>query len=230
MRYRVCVSDFEQLKEALTLPDLEYVYAGVELLSEKVRDRSKIIAVPPVFVSDESKMRDSLNKIKRLGFSRVLAHTIGHIPLIREAGLHVHGGFRLNITNSLSMKQYESFGLHDAVLSAELSLPRLKSVSHKIPVGFIAYGRLPLMLLRKVPDGDALTDRKGKVFPIVRGAGECELLNPDTLILSDRISDFAALDFAVLNISAGESVLRVLEMYEKAIPPEKNFTRGLYYK
>jgi hypothetical protein len=80
-----------------------------------------------------------------------------------------------------------------------------------------------------------LTDRKGKFLPLVCNSSEAELLNPETLILSDKIADFeniAGLDFAVLRLQPGESVRKVLEMYENGVQPESslNFTRGLYYK
>lgn len=206
---RVQVSTDSQLKEALSNDSWEYVYVPQQLLSQETPCKDRIIVVPPVFKCD------SLREFGDMGYSRALAHTIGHIPVIKEAKMLPHGGLRLNVTNSLALKQYEDLGLVDSILSIEMSLVRMKSVNSALPKGFIAYGRLPLMLLRKYPNSDGLVDRKGKFIPIVKGVNEAELLNPDKLVL-DRIEDFSGLDFAVSLLSKDDNT--------------KNITRGLYYK
>jgi putative protease len=201
----------EQLDYALSCRQLEYVYAPLRLLSPETPDKDRIIVVPDVFDGE----------IPDMGFNRVLVHTINHI----KAGMILHGGFRLNITNSTALRQYEQLGLTDSVLSIELSLHRAKSMTHSIPIGIIAYGRLPMMLMRRLVRANGLIDRRNRFMPF---AGN-ELLNSDTLILSDRVSDFDFLDFMVLKLT-DENPSDVLEMYLNFSKPAQNFTRGLYYK
>ncbi|MCL2071509.1 MAG: U32 family peptidase [Oscillospiraceae bacterium] len=234
MRYRVEVSTEKQLQEAIALPQIEYVYAPMSIVGSQSSVADCII-VPPVFIgNDEPKMLMRLRELREMGYTRGLAHTIGHIPVIREAGMTVHGGFRLNITNSAALNQYEDLGLADTILSVEISLNRVKSLKSAIPTGLVVYGKLPMMLLRNPgiwkSGVQALVDRKGKSFLLkqVNGAGEAELLNPNTLVLSDRMREFSELDFAVLSIPPGESVKKILSLYLNGESPKGNFTRGLY--
>lgn len=111
--------------------------------------------------------------------------------------------------------------LADVILSPELTLPRLRDLHAARPdrVRTIVYGRLPLMLLEKCairalyPDARdpkksnghagtacalcaknaaALTDRKGKVFPLVRTFNHRNLiLNSLPLSMTDRADDLA---------------------------------------
>jgi putative protease len=220
-KYRAEVSTAEQLTEALELSQLEYVYAPVSIGRENLAptDVDRIIAVPPVF--------DGVNLDR---FTHVLANTVGDFSEPSHKVVSIHGGLRLNVANSLALAEYEKLGLVDCILSIELSLQRMKSLKSTIPKGFIAYGRLPMMLLRRFPDCDGIIDRKEKLLPLVKTGNEAELLNPVPLILSDRMDEFADLDFAVLRLMPGESVREVLSMYENGIKPKGDFTRGRYYK
>jgi putative protease len=223
LRYRVEVSTTEQLEQALSISQLEYIYTSFELIKREKpapTERDRIIIIPPIF-----------GEADLSGFSRVLVNNIGHFY---ENKL-LHGGFRLNITNFAAQEQYERLGLVDSTLSTELSLQCAKSLKCTIPRGLIVYGNLPMMLLRRPPNADILTDRKGKKLPVVRKASEYELLNPDTLVLYDRINDFNDFDFVILRLSPGECVKSIYEVYTKGrnILHNKNFTnftRGLYYK
>lgn len=242
LRYRTFVSTEKQLSEALSCSEFEYIYSPVGFLSDNTVDQKKrIIAVPSVFGDVTEEIQFARNN----GFFRALAHTIGHISAIRAAGMAIHGGFRLNITNSAALEQYQKLGLTDAILSFELSLNRIKSLNPSLstfPKGVIVHGKLPLMLLRNpesfglTDDGiSGLTDRKGKFVPIYKNqhyGNEAELLNPITLALSDRMSEFSFLDFAVLMPPTEESVPEILNMYKNGVSPAKNYneyTRGLYY-
>ena len=229
MIYRAEISTKEQLSEALVVSDFEYIYAPMEFLNADTPEKNWIIAVPPVFIGgNESDIAERLRELKQSGFKGVLAHTLGHIELIKSAGLCVHGGFRLNITNTRALKKYIETGLKDAVSSAE------KQVSG---AGIIAYGKIPLMLLRRCPVRDnnpcgksgcnSLTDRHGNKMQTLCRFGEVEILNPYPIVLSDKK---ITADFAVLKFSPGENISKLLEMYRRALPASEKFTRGLYFK
>ena len=238
MRYRVEVATVEQFTESIEVSQLDYIYTPVNVAKSIVpllagggrssaviqKSKHRIIVLPSVFTCE------SLQEMYDMGFTRALANTIGHIQIFQNVGLSIHGGLRLNITNSVAMEQYEKLGLVDSILSIELSLQRMKSLKSVIPRGFIAYGKFPMMLLRRFPKVSGLTDRKDKFLPLIHGNGEAELLNPVSLILSDRMGEFSDMDFAVFKLMPGESVQEVLALYKKGVKPKEDFTRGLYYK
>jgi putative protease len=231
MNLRAEITTKEQLSEALTL-DFERVYAPMELLRAEVPEKQRIIAVPPVFLGgNEPAITAHLRKLREMGFSSALAHTLGHIGLIKSAGLTPHGGFRLNITNSLAQGHYEEAGLADTLCSAEISARSITEMKRGIPIGVMTYGHLPLMVLRRCPVRDdtpcgesgcnALTDRLGNRLRTLCRCGEVEVLNPVALVLSDKISEICA-DFCVLRFSPGEKPTKT--------PGGRNFTRGMFNK
>ncbi|MCL1823951.1 MAG: U32 family peptidase, partial [Oscillospiraceae bacterium] len=121
MKYRADINTREQLTESVEIVDFEYIYAPMEFLNSDTPEKPRIIAVLPVFLGeDELKIAEKLRELKSMGFRGALAHTLGHIELIKSAGLQAHGGFRLNITNSLSQRKYEELGLSDGIFSVEL--------------------------------------------------------------------------------------------------------------
>lgn len=239
---RAEVADREQLRQALSEDAFQFIYAPMELLGADTPDKFRIIAVPPVFLGDcEKKTAEGLKKLADCGITRVLAHTAGHILLGRDAGMKVHGGFRLNVANSRAQEFFEAQELEDTTLSIELTCKQLGEIKHRIPVGVIGYGNLPLMITRRCPINDGkpcggekncgrtITDRKGNAFRTLC-SNTVELLNPDTLVLSDRLADFAGMDFFTLKFTHETDISAVAQMYEGSGKPDGKLTRGLYYR
>lgn len=242
MNLRAEVTTKEQLEQALMCPQLQFIYAPVSLLNEAIADKSRIIAVPPVFLGDcEDETREKLSELSKAGFTRVLAHTVAHVEMITSLGMTVHGGFRLNIANSVAQKFFEEKGLADTTLSIELDVKSASTLKHSAPIGAIAYGRLPLMITRRCPVnngkpcmkghqcGKEITDRRGNKMSLIC-SNTVEILNPDTLILSDKIRDFRFLDFLTLRFTVETDLDEVVAMYLTDGKPDGNLTRGLYYR
>lgn len=247
--YRAEVYGAEQLSQALEL-DFEMIYAPMNILDENTPDKGRIAVIPPLFLADcEEAARERLQALKRAGFSKGMAHTMAHARLLRECGLDILGGFRMNLLNSLSAEVCAKFGFSDAILSFEGTAAQLSQIRADIPLGIIAYGRLPLMAMRRCPIADGapcgrggdgitagapcrecLTDRRGNKMPVLCGGNSVELLNPDTLILSDRPQTLAAFDFAVLKFTDETDLKAVLDMYKNHRKPEGKLTRGLYFR
>lgn len=198
--------------------------------------------MPPLYLADcEGKTEKRLAELKAQGYERALAHTIGHTELIRRVGMTVHGGFHLNIANSKAVEFYESNGLCDITLSQEITLKRAEKIAHKAPLGLIAYGRQSLMTLRRCPIsngrpcdngkscGKALTDRMGNSMQLLCG-NTVEVLNPDLLILSDKLNELDFLDFIVLRFTTEHNTDSIFRLYESGRKPEGKLTRGLYYR
>lgn len=246
---RAEISTERQFSEALQDTAYEYVYAPMHLISKNGKEidesnMKRIILVPPVFLGgDEKKIAEELIALRKSGITKALAHTLGHIELLNSVNLIPFGAFRLNITNSLALAEYEKLGLSDIILSIELTIKAALNMkkSEKTKTGIIAYGRLSLMTVRRCPVSDGkpcggndncikeITDRLGNKLPLLCG-NAIEILNPDKLILSDKKYDTEQFDFIVLKFTDETNITDVKRMYENGEKPSGKLTRGLYYR
>lgn len=163
-------------------------------------------------------------------------------------GKKLYGGFRLNITNSESVSVFNM--LESITLSCELNLKDLKKINKPIDTEVIAYGRIPLMVMRGCPaqingvckgeGGYYLKDRYKEIFPIACRKG-CisELLNSKPVYMADRIKDIKNAGINGLQLwffdESEDEVLRIINCYKQGIEggtPEydKEFTRGHFYR
>ena len=198
----------------------------------------------------EDRFAKLLREAGSAGVRDVWAGNLDSVRLALDAGLRVHGGFSLNITNTGALEWYRGLGLADAELSPELKLVQAAHLGGSMPRGLMIYGRLPLMLTRNCPAANSprgclhcktapeLTDRRGIRFP-VQCFGACsEVLNSVPLYLADRLRDLRNLDFGLLRFSAENPAEQeaLLEAYFSApdgAPPAPDggtFTRGLSYR
>ncbi len=242
LRYRAEVADGEQLRQALSLP-FEIIYAPIKLLCENTEQKDRIAVVPPLFLADcEDEIRNRLKILKKSGFTKGVAHTLGHAQLLKEEGFEILGGYRLNVINSYAADFYEDFGLSDITLSFEGTVAQLSQIQCGVPRGILAYGRLPLMAMRRcpisggatcnaeTPCGKSIKDRRGNEMPILCGGNSVELLNPDLLIMSDKQNALSQFDFALLKFTDEKELAPVLDMYLHDKKPSGSLTRGLYFR
>ncbi len=249
MNLRVEVNTAGQLAQAIENDDIELIYAPVNLLNDKTEDIFRIVAVPPLFLGDvEWEITNKLKELKELGFNKALAHTAGHLYLIKSLGFKPYGGHRLNITNSLAEKFYEENGLADTTLSIEMTMKQAHELKSGVPKGIIAYGRLSLMSMRVSPLRDdkpprpvpssasggkgvrEIVDRKGNRMKILCDINSAEVENPDLLVLSDRRQDLDPFDFVTLRFTDEEDINEVINLFVEGRKPEGKITRGLYYR
>ena len=240
---RAWVYTAEQLEQALGCDDISAVYVPMRLAGEPLDEYAdRVILLPPEFLGDcEERTEQELSELREAGFTRALAHTVGHIELLQRNGFEVCGGNRLNCTNSVTARFLADCGLKDIILSPELTVKRINRIEKPVPTGFIAYGRLPLMLNRRCPIrdgkpcgkpncGESVTDRKGKKLRVICSDNTVEILNSDILMLNGRLSEFKA-DFAVLRFTTETEIEPIVKLYAQDIPTdEENVTRGLYYR
>lgn len=248
IHFRAEVYDENQLTQSLELP-FELVYAPMGLLSEKTPNKEKIVIIPPFVLSDcEEETERRLDDLRKIGFTKALAHTLGHAYLLKKHGFSVLGGFRMNVLNGLSARVCEDFGFEDITLSFEGTAQKLSEISCGIPRGIIAYGRLPLMIMRRCPIADgaacgkktpfgegkscggAIFDRLGNKIPVQCGGNSVELLNPDVLVMSDKRETLGKFDFCVLKFTDETDISPIFEMYKNGKKPSGKLTRGLYYR
>lgn len=204
------------------------------------------VAELPAFCApqqEEAVMR-ALRKLKEQGLTAALCGNLGSLLMAREAGLRIIGDYGLNIINSPAAQQAAALGCDEITLSFECERNAARNIHSPVPIGVIAYGRLPLMLLRNCPGktaagcGDCrginhITDRRGEDFPLqCQNRQYTHLLNPRPLFLSDRLPEWDFCDFLTLRFTT-ESPAEcdaILEMYQTGAAPAGPFTRGLYYR
>lgn len=232
-----CYKDCELVYVPLYTPEQE--------LTRLLREGYPVAAeIPRGMFGREKQIRALLQKVKKLGVTHALAQNIGAVPIAREAGFIVHGGFALNVMNSLSLQAFKELGLSDTELSFELAAKKCGALGAALPRGILAYGRLPLMLTRNCPakNGAAncasckrnqqIVDRKREKFPLLCDYNCTELLNSVALCVFDKMDDFPGADFTVLRFSVEnyvekEEIFRLFHEKKRIAEP---FTRGLYYR
>lgn len=243
MNFRAEVYNEKQLEQALNNLNIEKVYAPYHLISNKFSYYSdKIILVPPVFLGDcEEKVRKSLLSLKEIGFENALAHTIGHIEMLRSIGFIIFGGYRLNCVNSDTIAFFTENGVADIIVSPEMTASQINNL-YAEEIGFIAYGHLPLMITRRCPLKNGapcnkkccnrtIVDRKGNRLNIICSENTAEILNSDVLYLADKLESFVNTDFAVLKFTVEQNVDEIIDLYANASSAKaKKFTRGLYFR
>lgn len=238
---RAEVADAEQLKQALLLP-FDMIYAPMDILSDKAENKERIAVIPPLFLGDrEDAVRERLTALRASGYSVGVAHTLGHAKLLKECGFDIHSSYRMNIINSYAADAAERYGFSQLTLSFEGTAQQLADISCNVPKGILAYGRLPLMAMRRCPIADgkvcggspcgrSIRDRRGNEMPLLCGGGTVELLNPDLLIMSDRQKTLMQFDFALLKFTTERELKPVVDMYLGNGKPEGSLTRGLYFR
>ena len=182
-------------------------------------------------------------KLKHSPAEYVMSNTLDGVAIALNADKKIIGGPFLNIFNSISLSELSQFGISHAVLSYELSVSQISKLSKAIKTGCAVYGRIPLMLTRNCPvkngkscavcgKNGKITDRKKIDFPIICQNGFSEILNSRPLYMSDRSDEIKNTHFDVLFFTTEQKgeVKAVLKSYENRLKPEKDFTRGLYYR
>lgn len=226
------------------LSDIEYIILPISEAENAVGEglADKTVITLPRYIHDEAALAEQLKKVKALGIDTVMCQNISHIRLAKSMGFTLFGGYGLNITNSLSISEYQDLGLSAATLSFETKVSKLNKIRSDIPVGFIAYGRLPLMLLVNCPIRaqvgcknckKTLVDRTGAKFKMDchKSEGYYELLNSKVLHLEDKLDDFHA-DFALLYFTdeTPDKVAEIVDGYRNGTKNSHEATNGLYYR
>ncbi len=200
------------------------------------------IEVPRGMFSRDKKIADRLKRVKDIGINDVLCHNIGALYLAKSLKMKLHGGFGLNLVNTLDLEWAQEYGLSDVELSFELTFDRINALGGVIDRGIITYGYLPLMLCRNCPNKSAaidcktcknrskMTDRKGESFWL-RCDGYCtEVLNCVPLFIAREEYSKLSTNFHTLRFSV-ENYVEIVENLQGFNPfsmLKDKITRGLY--
>ncbi len=206
------------------------------------------VLLPRVFSDGEvRKLEAQLGVLRDLGVEDALAGALGAVRRAAQLGFRVRGDYGLGVYNSQTLKELRRLGLISATASFELKLAQIRDLSKAVPLEFIAYGRLPLMITENCilhnrsgqhtcGGVNLLTDRRGERFPVVRAWGcRNEILNSKKLFLADKPDDWRKLGVwaarLMFTTENAQECARVLERYQgrgRYIP--NDYTRGLYYR
>ena len=215
------------------------------LNAEKVKNTgARFFAELPalIYPGSEQRIKEKLAEVKKLGITDGVTGNIGGFWLLHDCGFTVHGSHGLNITNTVSISEYEKLGLADTILSFELTKKRIDALGGKLRRGCCIYGNLPTMIFRACPQktengcggcngASYITDRKGINFPVLCHNKEYSvLLNSVPLYVGDRAPvnvDFYELYFT--NESPEECSL-IFSAFKNGenVPGQK--TNGLYFR
>ena len=191
-------------------------------------------------------MLGQLEAVRALGVTDALVGNWGMVAPARAMGFTVRGDYGLEVYNTEALAMCRDLGLASATLSFELKLAQQRDIAKVIDCEAMVYGRLPLMItescLMKNRTGrcscsgtDALTDRKGAKFPVLKAPGcRNEIFNSKTLFLADK-PDYRHMGLWATRLSFtvedAETCLAVAERYLGTGDWEpEEFTRGLYYR
>ena len=250
------VRDADQISaELLALkPALIYLPADQGAARPEVVERCQKAGVPvaallPRICSDGEthSLEADLTALRDLGVEEALAGTLGVARRAMQLGFRVRGDYGLGVYNSQTIKDLKRLGFTGATASFELKLAQIRDLSKSIPLEFIAYGRLPLMITENCiihnhtgqhtcSNVNQLVDRKGERFPVVKAWGcRNEILNPKKLFLADKSADYARLGLwgarLMFTTESAPECVRVLERYlGRGSYQPNDHTRGLYYR
>ncbi len=229
--------------DALFLP----LGTGAETLRKWADRAAAGVWIPRGLFGREETVAAACRTAAAAGARLALCSNIGALELARQAGLSPVAGAGMNLFNAGSLRSLAERGVRAALLSQELSFRQMGfAACAPFPVGILAYGRQPLMLMRACPyqagagcaacgGRGALIDRKGVRFPVAceggpGGNGCAQLLNSAPLYLADRLGEIPRLDFLLLHFTdeTPQQAAAVLKEYRTGGLPPAAFTRGLY--
>ena len=214
-----------------------------EKIEETALPDTRLIADIPRGIVSEKYIADRLEIFKKHGCKTAMCGNLAAVKIAKEQGFEILAGQGLNITNNENLNLLSCWGVTEAVLSCELDISNIHKINSYTKNGILAYGNIPLMLFRNCPlkNGRScdkcdkkgfITDRKNTKFPIRCRSGYSELLNSVPLWLADRKKDFIGLEFIVLYFTTEEQheTADIISAYNKGLSPNRNHTRGLYYR
>lgn len=166
-----------------TIPQTDYFDVIYLPLDKFVKGKANGVVMPPViFDSELEKVENLLKKARENGALHCLVGNVGHIKLAQKHGFTVHGDYRLNIYNNISMYNFDD--MESVIVSPELTLAQIRDIKGKKSV--VVYGKIPLMTLEKHTGAKILRDRKKVAFPVMKEGGREIVFNSVPVYMADK--------------------------------------------
>lgn len=224
--FTASVLDIAQYKAVIEFENennVKFLYISVpqhiiqSCIDEFSDNRERIAIEPPAIVTDREfgEYSEGLRMLKSHGFGKLRVHNISGFE--NEFGFELFGSWRLNVTNSLAVRECFENGICTVMLSPELSLPQIRDISKNscVPTEVLGYGYVPLMITENCiiknldekicpcgKDVKYMTDRIGKKFPIIRDGSSCRsvLLNSCPTFMADKQDDIIKAGADLVNL------------------------------
>lgn len=205
-------------------------------------NNKNIIADVPRAYKNAAEIENMLVAAHRQGVKTAVCGTLTAAGLSKSAGFDVIAGFGLNLYNSYAVNAALKLGFSAAVLSPEIKLSAAENIGGCMPIGFFAYGRLPLMVTANCPVSNGMSckecksrqsieDRMNINFPVRCHTGYSEILNSKPTYLADKLPR-GAFDFWYFHFTTESKteVREIINAYVNALPPYTDYTRGLAFR
>ncbi len=166
----------------------------------------------------------------------------------------IYGDFRLNVFNSMTAQHFADF--ETVTVSPELNMHEIREIANNTTAKLevIAYGHIPLMIMKNCPVKAAgkcqqgkmiykLRDRKNEEFPVVCTNGcRAKILNSKPIFMADKIDDLKKLKInsirLIFTVEKFSQCDKIIDVYKRALRGEKidndfaenSYTRGHFYR
>ena len=227
------------------------------LVADRLRSMNSTPAVeaPRGLFGGESQIEKFAVFAMEHGIEDIMIHNVGLLPVIKNLGMKIHGGFGLNVFNSRSLDEYSRMGIADSELSLELTFGQIAALGSSQPRGIIIRGRIPMMITRNCPaalsaDGCkgysrrnadakkcALIDRTGRELPVICRMGCSEIFNPVVMSVAGNVAgrtcEELSVDWETLKFTTetrGECSEIISACLKGSYARESDITSGMYLK
>ena len=206
------------------------------------------IELPRGMSGTENFIKNRIKAAKACGAEAAFCGNLASINLCREENFPFISDLGMNTANRLSAAAEGALGTTGCLLSFELPVSQIKSLTANKskflpPLGVLVYGRPPLMLLKNCPNKNGhgcatcggiskITDRKGVEFTLACRNGFTEMFNPKPIYIADRLHEFGSPDFfvAYFTTESSEDTQKILKSINSGSSPSGEYTRGQYYR
>lgn len=169
-------------------------------------------------------------------------------------GKRIYGDFRLNVFNSMTAEHFADF--ETVTVSPELNLHEIRELANNTTAKLevIAYGHIPLMIMKNCPvkatgkcqqgkNVYKLRDRKNEEFPVICTNGcRAKILNSKPIFMADKTDDLKNLKInsirLIFTVEKFSQCDKIIDVYKRALNGEKidndfadnSYTRGHFYR
>ena len=250
------VKSASQLSEELAGLRPNYLYLPLEQIPQAAPELERfsekgvtIAAVLPRVIHDRelAQVGEMLGRARAVGVTQALVGNLGHVAIVRMAGMEARGDYGLNIFNSYAVAAAEGAGLLSVTASFELKLEQIKQMSKSIDVEIIGYGRLPALLTERCiikasarrcacESNMKLSDAYGRVMPVLREyVCRNAVYGPEKVYMADRRGDIMRAGVSRMRLLFTNELARECVEVTKSCMGQSSYrpnglTRGFYIK
>ena len=235
----------ETTEQFRALNPAHFALIGVPLsMAERLDSDEKLaVVLPRALFGADQQLKSRLNAIFDRGITTAVCATLGAVSTASELGFTVFGDFSLNATSARAVDQLYNLGVDHITVSPECDVLHLPhGVPDHLHVGYIGYGRIPLMVTRNCPAKQTthytgchkepcyIVDRKGTPFPVLCDERVSYVLNPNPIWLADRQLEYKKFDYVLLRFTteSGAQTAEIVTSFQAHKSPSFAYTRGLF--